>query len=422
VSGIETKLALTATQTRLLRERADGVGPQPLVAAVELDGVVDGDRLDRAWQELQRRHPFLRLRLDADGARSSDEVRPLIRANLPGSRPTFCIDVAKILAAAAREKDLSREGPAEAVWIRTGPEASLLICSVDHVASDGFAFGLMAREWSSLYQGQKLPECPDPVITERYQRLGSREACEAASCDLLQEFEGARAFSLPHSTTGWAFQQVDLPLEAMEGIRRRAARERSTAFALGLAVVGRAIGMEYGTDDLIVSTHVANRSIPLSERVVCATYSTVPMRVSSPHPNELEPWTQSAKKAVLRALNRQQLPFSEAREALAPQIPPEALLRVMVNFDEHAFLRFTLPGVEICEAVAWKQGRIGTGLNAPVFSTSPRPWPAGITISFRETWECLQLYVHYGAEIGNRGGTMLLGRVAEGIALLTNSN
>jgi len=116
---MESKLALTPTQTRLLRERADGVGPPPLVAAIELDGAVDGDRLDFAWQQVQRRQAFLRLRLGTEGPIASDQVRPLVRCSLPGSHPTFQIDVAKILAAAAREKDLSVEGPAEAVLIRT---------------------------------------------------------------------------------------------------------------------------------------------------------------------------------------------------------------------------------------------------------------------------------------------------------------
>jgi len=104
---IEDKLALTPTQARLLRERTEGIGPPPLVAHVELDGAVDGDRLDLAGQQVQRRHSFQRLRLGTQVPMASDQVRPLVRCNLPGSRPSFQIDVAKILAAAAREKDLS---------------------------------------------------------------------------------------------------------------------------------------------------------------------------------------------------------------------------------------------------------------------------------------------------------------------------
>jgi len=298
-----------------------------------------------------------------------------------------------------------------------------LICSIDHLATDGFTFGLIAREWSALYQGQKLPELPDPVgVVERYSDPECARLHGTAARDLLAEFDGARPFSLPHSQAGWAFQQVDLPLDIMKEIRARAARQRSTAFALGLAALGRAIWMEHGTDDIVISTHIANRSVPKSERIVCATYNTVPMRISAPNPNELDSWTKSAKQAVLRVLKRQHIPFSTAREALSRPIPDDALLRVMINFDEHAFLGFELPGVEIHEAVAWKQTRIGTGLNAPFFSTSSRPWPAGITVSFRETWDCLQLYIHYGVELGHRAATMLLGRVTEGLALLTNPN
>ena len=78
-------LRWSSTQARLLRERAAGFGPAPLVVALELDGAVDAARLDRAWQEVQRRQPFLRLRQDAEGnPYASEEVRPLHRATLPG--------------------------------------------------------------------------------------------------------------------------------------------------------------------------------------------------------------------------------------------------------------------------------------------------------------------------------------------------
>ncbi|MDQ3802616.1 MAG: condensation domain-containing protein [Acidobacteriota bacterium] len=414
---------MTPTQARLLQERAGGAGPRPLVVALELDGAVDGDRLDAAWRELQRRHPFLRLRLTSRGPVASEQVRPLVRGDLPGARASFQADAAQILAMAARPRDLSMEGPAEAVWLRTGPEAGLLICSVDHVASDGWAFGLLASEWSALYAGQSLAPSPDPVpILEKYGDPDRTKSYAEAVRSLVEEFDGARPFPLPHSRAGWAFQQVDLPLDVVKEARTRAAKERSTAFAFGLAALGRALWMEHGSEDLVVSTHVANRSVPQSQHIVCAAYNTVPMRLSGQNTDELRSWAGSAKQAILQALKRQHVPFSVARQTLSDRIAPEALLRVMINFDEHPFLGFALPGVEMREAVLVDQARLGAGLNAPLFSTSTRPWPAGITVSFRETWDCLQLYVHYGDELGHRAATMLLGRVTEGIALLTTSD
>lgn len=418
-----SRLVLTPTQIRLLHERASGAGPRPLVVALELDGAVDGERLDAAWQELQRRHPFLRLRLTSKDPSASEQVRPLVRGDLPGARASFQTDAAQILAASARPRDLSVEGPAEAVLLRTGPEASLLICSIDHVATDGWGFGLLAREWSALYNGKRLAPVPDPVaILGKYGNPGGAKSYAKEIRDLVEEFDGARPFTLPHSKAGWAFQQVDLPRDVVREAQTRAAKERSTAFAFGLAALGRALHIEHGTEDLVVSTHVANRSVPQSQHIVCAAYDTVPMRLSARNTDELRCWTEAAKQAILRALKRQHLPFAMAREALSNRIPSEALLRVMINFDEHPFLGFELPGVEISEATLVHQKRLGTGLNAPLFSTSTMPWPAGITVSFRETWDCLQLYVHYGLELGHRAATMLLGRVTEGIALLTNSD
>lgn len=418
----EPRLRWTSTQERLLRERAEGAGPPPLVTAIELDGVVEGDRLDRAWQEIQRRQPFLRCRLSPEGPVISDQVRPLIRADLPGSSPRFSADTGEILATAARPRDLTIEGPAEAVLIRTGPEAYLLICAIDHLATDGWSFGLIAREWSAQYRTPSPARVLDPAgIIEKYAHPERLQAHRAAAIELAREFEGAQAFPLPPSQGRWALQLVELPLEIARGIRARAARERTTPFALALAVLGWALWIDHRTNDLIVSTHVANRSVPQSEQIVCAVYNTVPIRVSAPDGDNFDSWLASAKQASVRALQRQSVPFSMAREALPDALPADALLRAMINFDEHPFLGFVLPGVEIHEASAWNQQRIGDGIHAPWYSTSTRAWPAGITVSFRETWDALQLHCHYGCELGDRGALMLLGRVTEGLALLTDS-
>lgn len=414
-------LCWSSTQARLLRERTEGAGPAPLVTALELDGPVDGARLDHAWREVQRRHPFLRLRLGPDGPFASEEVRPLLRASLPGSRTNFRADAAQILASAARRRDLSAEGPADAVLIRTGPEAGLLICSVDHLATDGWSFGLLAREWSALYRTPGPAGVVDPRgIIERFDDPERVRLHARAALSLAEELEGARPFPIEPSQSGWAIQQVDLPPDVAAAVRARATRERSTPFAFALAALGRALSIEHGTDDVIVSTHVANRSVPQSEQIVCAIYNTVPMRIASRNVDDVESWLVSAKQATLRGLQRQSLPFATARQAVAKSLPGDALLRVMINFDQHPFLGFSLPDVEVREAAAWNQKRLGTGLHAPWYSPASGPWPAEITVSFRETWDCLQLYIHYGSGLGDRAALMLLGRVTEGLALLTD--
>jgi Condensation domain len=416
-------LRWTSTQTRLIRERADGLGPPPLVVAIELDGPVDADRLDAAWQEAQRRQPFLRLRIGPDGPFASGDVSSLARANLPGSSLTFRAEVSQILGATARPRDLAIEGPVDAVLIRTGPEASFLICSIDHLAADGWSFGLLAREWSALYRGISLPPVPDPnVVIDRHNDPERLRAHAIETSSLADELAGAQPFVLAASTSGWALQQIDLPLDVAKALRTRAAKERSTPFAFALAALAYALSIEHGASDLIVSTHVANRSVPQSEQIVCAMYNTVPIRLSAASAGDLDAWLSAAKPANLRALQRQAVPFATVRDAVAATLPAEALLRVMINCDEHPFLGFLLPGVEIQEATIWNQKRMGTGLYAPWFAESSTPWPAGITVSFRETWSSLQLYVHYGSELGDRGATMLLGRVAEGLASLTDEN
>jgi len=422
VAEFNGKLVLTPTQVRLLTERTTGPGPRPLVVALELDGPVDADRLDEAWQEVQRRHPFLRLRLDSSRPYASDDVRPLVRGDIPGARQSYQTDLARILAAATRPRDFSVEGPAEGVLIRTGPEASTLVCSIDHLAIDGWSFNMLAREWSALYNGKPLPPPIDPLpVIEKYNEA-QHNSLEKEIRELREEFAGAEPFALPHSLADWALQEVELPRDVAIDTRRAAAKKRSTAFAFVLAALGRALTINHGTQDVIVSTHVANRVVPQSESVVCAAYNTVPIRLSAACRDDINCWIAKAKEASLRALRRQHVPFALVHQVLAPRISREALSRVMLTVDEHPFIGFVLPGVRVSEAAISDLKRLAEGPNAPLFSTSSRPWPAGITVSFRETWESLQLYVHYGQELGHRGATMLLGRVTEGLALLTDSN
>lgn len=419
-----TGMPLTPSQVSMLGARAAGEPPSSLVLGIELEGRLDPARLDAAYRELQRRHPFLRLRYGEDGARADDATVPLERLDRPGSVGNYRDAMVQLASALGRPRDLWREGPIAAQLVRLGPEVHALLVAVDHLAADAWALSLIGREWGRLYAGATLAEPPDvAAVITRYWASKRLRSYEDAGRALVEELAGAappRWPAVPDGVRGWAYQQASVPRRFWRAIKRHAAARRTTPFALGVAALGVALHRAGLAPDLLVSAHVANRTVSQSERVVASTYTTMPMRVRPADPASAAAWATAGHDATGRALRRQHLPLAVAEAVTSANhgLPAGAVMQVMLGCDQHPFLGFEAPGLAIREVDMPDATPVGDSPHAPRFTAASAPFPARLTVTVRETWTELQLFVHYDRLLGDRNATLLMGSFIEGLVWL----
>ncbi len=135
---------------------------------VAIDGPLDAGALARAFARLVARHDALRLVFD-DPAGETQTLRPAASVPLPvddlAGAPAG--EVERLAARIAGEPfDLAAAPPVRAHLARLAPERHRLFLTLHHLIVDGWSFGVLLRELSTLYRAERrggeagLPPAP----------------------------------------------------------------------------------------------------------------------------------------------------------------------------------------------------------------------------------------------------------------------
>ena len=177
--AIERTIPTTEAQREVLTASEMGVDASCAYnesVSLELKGTLDHAALERATNELVKRHESLRATLNASGTRMlvTDEVRfdlPFTDlSSLSEAERTKQID-------AIAQKDMTtpfdlRNGPLfRAQLIKVASDAHLLRLCGHHVVCDGWSLGIMMAEISALYNAAKsggAPKLPEASTFSEY--------------------------------------------------------------------------------------------------------------------------------------------------------------------------------------------------------------------------------------------------------------
>ncbi|ROP28843.1 non-ribosomal peptide synthetase/type I polyketide synthase [Couchioplanes caeruleus] len=256
----------------------------PAYASVRqtVTGPVDPDRLGRAFAELERRHPMLRVRFHRGGQRFT----------APGTgRPawfgvTTLAEPVETLDAALRNRlfDLTREAPIRAVLAVAGPELSHLLVVAHHAAADGYSLAILGDELWALYSGQELPTAPAATFADHEAARSAPDAADlaywrealAAYPGLALPFDGD-AGSEPEPP--YAVQQVTADPALTARLSERARDAGVSPFHLLLAGYVRCLSRWSGQSAVPVMVARAGRTARLTavERMVGPFADTLPV-------------------------------------------------------------------------------------------------------------------------------------------------
>lgn len=286
----------------------------------------------RFLQDMIRDYPVLRSAFFA----STDGVYQRVFSDLQTN--VLCTDARHLteqaLRALAREDsrapfNLSEPGLWRVHLYHMEQDRCLVVLVMHHIAFDFWSVGLLLKEAMARVQGTpSLLHLDEANGYERHarlrptdQRMGELTAYwtqhlqDAPSLHTLpldrprpgkQQFQGAsEAFALSASTS--------------EGIRAAAKQLHATPYMVMLAIYAVFLSHWSASDEVVISTPVANRAARRSRNTLGQFVNTLCLRITTPASLSFAELLSQVKATVTGAIRHQDMPFYKLVESLAPK-------------------------------------------------------------------------------------------------------
>ncbi|HEX6367447.1 MAG TPA: amino acid adenylation domain-containing protein [Longimicrobium sp.] len=349
---------LSSGQQRLwFLDRFEAVPGLYSVPGVLRMGPTDPAVLERALNELVRRHESLRTTFAVVNGRPVQVVAPAGRLPLPvddlAAVPPAEREAAVARAAAAevaRPFDLARGPLFRARLLRLSPAEHVLLLCMHHIVSDGWSLNVVFRELRELYPAFALglpSPLPEPELQYADFAEWQREHLAAGALRgqlewWMEALRDAPAFlELPADRPRPAvqgFRGAVHPLAidpgVAEGVRSLAREEGATPFMVLLAAFQALLHRYSGQDDLVVGSPIAGRTRRQTEGTVGFFVNTLALRARFGGDPSFRALLRQVKETTLGAYAHQDLPFERLVEEMAPErsLARNPLVQVMFTF------------------------------------------------------------------------------------------
>ncbi|WP_256584097.1 non-ribosomal peptide synthetase [Pseudomonas sp. SDI] len=344
-----------------------------LPAALRLRGTLDVAALHASFQALLERQGSLRTRyvqvdeqarqVLAEASELVIEAQPLA---LSGQGVEGAIQ-ACIEAELTEPFDLLQGLPLRVRLLRIADDDHLLLLTLHHIATDGWAMGVLVEELLELYsaavlgRAAQLPALPVSYADyaqwqhewmdagERERQLGYWRERLGSEHPVL-ELPGDRPRPTRQRYRG-AHIEVPLSAELSARLRALALREQVTPFMLLLASFEVLLHRYSGQADLRIGVPNANRNRLETERLIGLFVNTQIFRAQLHGAQPFSALLQEVAEAAQEAQAHQDLPFEQLVEALQParSLSHNPLFQVMFNHQPQAqrLSAVALPGLYV---------------------------------------------------------------------------
>ncbi|QUI24145.1 non-ribosomal peptide synthase/polyketide synthase [Vallitalea pronyensis] len=318
---------LSSAQRRLyVLNQLEGVQTSynmPCVMAIE--GSLDKDKLEEAFQEAIRRHESLR---------TSFEIVDGEPVQMVHKEAEFTIDYEEVNEAEIDKRikhfikafDLSKAPLLRLGLLKVQKNKHIMLFDMHHIISDGVSMNILIREFTQLYEGKKpkklkvhykdystwqnqLLKSDDMKKQEEYWINKFREEVPVLNMPtdyprpLVQSFEGDHiAFEIG---------------EKLRGKLEKMAKETETTLYMVLLAAYNTLLYKYtGQEDMVVGSPIAGRPHADLEHIIGMFVNTLAMRNKPRGDKSFKAFLREVKENALRAYENQDYPFEELVERL----------------------------------------------------------------------------------------------------------
>ncbi|SDE77108.1 amino acid adenylation domain-containing protein [Myxococcus virescens] len=371
-------LPLSFAQQRLwfLDQLQPGNASYNMPTALRLSGALDVAALQRAVDEIVRRHESLRTTFQTeDGA-----PRQVIHAphpvavdrvdlsGIPDEAHREAEALKRVTADARRPFDLTQGPLLRVTLLKLAPSEHVLLLCMHHIISDGWSMGVLVREVTSLYgafhagQPASLPELPvqyaDYAVWQRGWLQG--DALNQQFGFWKEQLAGApHALALPTDkprpaflSTRGASVPVQLSLAHSQGVEALAQREGVTPFMVLLAAYHLLLNRYSGQDDVLVGSPIAGRHHAQTESLIGFFVNTLVLRARFGRELTFRQLLAQVRDTTLGAYEYQDLPVERLVEELQVERDPSRtpLFQTLFTLQNAPIPELVLPGLTVRSA------------------------------------------------------------------------
>ncbi len=288
----------------------------PFVLLVE--GKLDRQRLEEAFQELIRRQECLRTTFETVNGEPVQRIHPAVEFSV-SYQETDESQIREIIDDFVRPFDLNRAPLLRVGLFKISDTRYVLIYDLHHIVSDGFSVGILMNEFIDLYEGKNLP---NPQIHYKDFAAWQNEVFRSPKIKnqeeyWLQTFSGELPqLNLPLDYPRPAIQsfegdrvEFEIGPELTGQTNRIAALNGATLYMVLLAAYNVLLFKYTGQDDIIIGSPVAGRSHLGLEKIIGVFINTLAMRNYPAGNKNFSEFLAQVKENSLKAFDNQEYQF-----------------------------------------------------------------------------------------------------------------
>jgi amino acid adenylation domain-containing protein len=405
-SNLEHPLSFAQERLWFLEQLEPAIPFNNIPIALRLQGKVDADALERALNEIIRRHEPLRTAFSAQNGKPVAAVQRHAALTLKLSDlatlkiSTRQSEAQRRMEGSAREPfDLSQAPLLRAELLRLNENESWLLLVTHHLVCDGWSLSVFYREVAALYaaytQGSPspLPELPSSYSDYvRHQReFLNGDTLERQLAYWKEQLKGAPPLALPtdhprpavQSYRG-AMKEFAFPASLTAAITELSRREGATVFMVLLAGLQALMHRYSGQEDIVIGSPIAGRTQIETEKLIGFFLNSLPLRGDLRGDPAFRELLARTRQTALAAYAHQDVPFEKLVDALQGErdLSRPPVFQVMLVLQNEPLLPLKLSGVKLSPA------RIHSGTSK-----------FDLTFSFEETDPSLAGYVEYNCDL-----------------------
>ena len=371
-------LALSFAQQRLwFLAQMEGVSEAyHIPLGLRLRGELDREALRKALDGLIARHESLRTTFAIVGGEPVQCIGPadrgflLLEHDLRGGDDVYA-ELARLRLEEATAAFDFEAGPLiRGRLIRVADSEHVLLITMHHIVSDGWSMGVLLREFSALYRGyrENRPavlasleiQYADYAAWQR-EHLGGAVLQEQiaywqaalAGIPEVHQIPTDRARPAQQDFAG-EFVRVEIDAELTRKLKALSRARGTTLFTTLLTAWGALLSRLSGQDDVVIGTPVANRTRTEIEGLVGFFVNTLALRVHVSGDDTVGSLLEQVKAQTVAAQERQDVPFEQVVEALAPprSLAHTPLFQVVFAWQNNETGHVVLPGLDVAPVAA----------------------------------------------------------------------
>jgi amino acid adenylation domain-containing protein len=323
--------------------------------SIRWTGAVDVAALQRALQDVVNRHEALRATVSADGQSLflADAVTLEVALTDFGNEAPQAQAAAQARAlaeAVAQPFDLEHGPLIRAALLKFGPTHHLLVISAHHIVCDGWSFGVLVNDLTTLYRqhtgrrGTPLRDA-DSFLSYALAQIGEEHSgqLEADTAYWVTLYDGSvPVLDLPTDrprkpVRTFASRREDVVLDAalVTAVRRLGAERGASLFVTLFGMFAALLSRLSGAADVVVGVPAAGQAAEGARALVGHCVNLLPIRVAADLEDSFATLLGHTSGRVLDAYDHQHCTFGSLLKKL--KVPRDAarlpLVSVLFNLD-----------------------------------------------------------------------------------------